>query len=126
MPNQIGPEYRGESGNSCQCRTKAALSTVEKPKITASAEQKGKRPTENRNFLLLFYSKSLPIVLPELESPSIIESRPLIASTAMFVFSAVMFAAGVTFFVVVMAAYRIRIVTEIALKQCVYIVICIA
>ena len=102
------------------------MSTVEKPETAVSAEQKGKRPTENRNFLLLFCSKSLPIVLPELESPSIIESRPLIASTAMFVFSAVMFAAGVTFFVVVMAAYRIRIVTEIALKQCVYIVICIA
>lgn len=44
----------------------------------------------------------------------------------MFVFSAVMVAAGMTFFVVVMAAYSIRIITEIALKQCVYIVICIA
>lgn len=36
-----GQEYRGKARNSCQCLTKAALSTVEIPEIAASAEQRG-------------------------------------------------------------------------------------
>lgn len=109
MPNESGPEYRGKAENYCQCRTKRE-----------ETDRKQKFP---------------PVILQQVPSNCLAvtgislynkENRQLIAGTAMFVFSAVMVAAGMTFFVVVMAAYSIRIITEIALKQCVYIVICIA